>query len=64
MSSVAGFLLYQRNVQVNNLVHNQIPQIEFSNKVNVLLQRNTSLTSALNQSKSIDELTKTFKKIE
>ena len=64
MSSVAGFLLYQRNVQVNNLVHNQIPQIEFSNKVNVLLQRNTSLTSALNQSKSIDELTKTFKKIQ
>ncbi len=64
ISSVAGFLLYQRNSQVNNLVHNQIPQIEFSNKVNLLLQSNSSLTIALSNSESIGELANTFQKIQ
>ena len=63
MSSVAGFLLYQRNAQVNNLVHNQIPKIEFTNKVNLLLQRNSSLTDALSKSTSLDELADIFQKI-
>jgi len=64
ISSVAGFLLYQRNSQVNNLVNNQIPKIEFSNKVNLLLQNNSSLTAALSKSKSIDDLSNTFQEIQ
>lgn len=57
------FLLYQRNVQVNNLVNNQIPALEFSFQYKNQIVINNELVLALNNSQSAKELSDTYEKI-
>lgn len=57
---IASFLLYLRNVQVDELVNNQIPEIEFSYQYNQLLLLNNKHVLTLKQSQSISELSDAF----
>ncbi len=61
--SLTAFLLYKRNVQVDELVNVHIPQIEFTNKFNSLLRQNNILNTALPRSELVDELSSTFEQL-
>jgi hypothetical protein len=60
---ITSFLLYQRNVQINELVKNQIPELEFVYQYKEYLKLNHGLVLALNDSESSDELADAFNNI-
>lgn len=57
---IASFLVYLRNVQINELVNNQMPEIEFSYQYNQLLLLNNKHVLTLKQSQSVSELSEAF----
>jgi len=60
---ITSFLLYQRNVQINELVKNQIPELEFVYQYKEHLKLNSELILVLNSSESSDELAESYKNI-
>ncbi|WP_426369335.1 hypothetical protein [Pseudocolwellia sp. HL-MZ7] len=56
----ASFLLYQRNVQINELVEIQIPELEFVYQYKEYLKLNNDLMLALNNSETADQLVSVF----
>lgn len=60
---ITSFLLYQRNVQINELVENQIPELEFVYQYKEHLKLNSELILLLSSSESSDELISAYNEI-
>jgi len=58
-----SFLLYQRNVQISELVETQIPELEFVYQYKEHLKLNDDLLFALHNSETADQLVDTFTNI-
>jgi len=56
----ASFLLYQRNVQISELIDTKIPEMEFSYQYKEHLKLNNDLVSALHKSENSEQLVDAF----
>ncbi|MDO7084082.1 hypothetical protein WNY51_11035 [Pseudocolwellia sp. AS88] len=58
-----SFLLYQRNVQINELFNTEIPELEFVYQYKEHLKLNSDLVTSLNNSESAEQLVDAFTNI-
>ena len=58
-----SFLLYQRNVQINELFNTEIPELEFVYQYKEHLKLNNDLVTSLNNSESAEQLVDAFTNI-